>query len=153
MRKKSIDELLVGDIYQLIVGTPAYVKKSAKLRAAVEAMINVPYSQKVYVVDKDNKLLGTITIATLLRQVGYRLGARKPGVISFFKFLSEIFKESVEEFMEAPVDVTKNVKIRDALQLMVENRLNNLPVVDEKGRLIGELNSIEILREAKNHLE
>jgi CBS-domain-containing membrane protein len=32
---------------------------------------------------------------------------------------------------------------------MVDNHLNDLPVIDEEGKIIGELNSLEILEEAK----
>lgn len=151
--RKSVQDITVGDVYTLVVGRPATVRKGSSLKNAIDAIVNNPYSQKVYVVDGHGKLLGTVTMAALLRQVGYRLGARKPGIISFFKFLSEMLKDNIEEFMEHSVSVTKDMLMKDALQLMVEYRLNNLPVVDEKGKLIGELNGIEILTEAKNYID
>ncbi len=77
------------------------------------------------------------------------MGVRKTGVISFFKFVTGIFDDNVTEFMETPVMVTNEHKVLDALRKMVEYHLNDLPVVDEKGKIIGELNSLEILEEAK----
>ena len=112
-------------------------------------MIKKTNSQKAYVVDDDNKLVGTITMETVLKQIGYIYGVRQPGIMSFFKFVSGILKEDVTDFMEKnPVKVTKEDKILDALKMMVENHLNDLPVVDENGTVIGELNGIEIMSRA-----
>ena len=143
---KDIKDLRVEDIYQLVVGKPATIHMNMELKDAVEPMLQNTISQKVYVVNDKNQLIGTITLETILRKIGYIYGVRKPGVMSFFQFLREILKESVIEFMEKdPVKVTKDDKILDALKLMVTYHLNNLPVVDENDVIIGELNGIEIL--------
>ena len=150
MIEKDFKDLLVGDVYNLLVTKPAVAKKGSKLREALDALVDRPITRKVYIVDKENKLVGTITIETLLRQVGYRTGARKEGLTSFFKFLGEIFKEDVDDFMnKTPITVTKEDALVDATKLMVENHLNDLPVIDGEGHLVGELNSLEIIKEAK----
>ena len=61
------------------------------------------------------------------------------------KFLGGVLKENVTEFMEKPVTITNEYKLLDAMQKMVEYHLNDLPVIDDGGRIIGELNSLEIL--------
>ena len=149
MPGKDIKDITVGEAYEISLGKPAIVGEEAILKDAVDAMTLNTTSRKVYVVDSQGKLKGAITIETLLRQVGYRVGVREAGVISFFKFLGGVFKENVTEFMEDPVTVTKEYKLLDALQKMVEHHLNDLPVIDDEGRLIGELLSIEILEYAK----
>ena len=153
MFKKDINELLVGDVIDILVGKPAVVKKDALLKDAIEVITNNETSWKVYVVDESNKLIGVITIETLLRQVGYLVGVRETGMISFFKFLSGVFKENVVDFMEKPVRINKGHKILEALQTMVEYHLNDLPIIDDDERLIGELHSLEILKYAKNIFE
>ena len=153
MFKKDINELLVGDVIDILVGKPAVVKKDALLKDAVEAITNNKTSWKVYVVDESYKLIGVITIETLLRQVGYLVGVRETGMISFFKFLSGVFKENVVDFMEKPVRINKRHKILEALKMMVEYHLNDLPIIDDDERLIGELHSLEILKYAKNIFE
>lgn len=146
---KDIRNLRVEDIYQLCCAEPATTKISDELTGAIRAMIDKPLSQKVYVVDDDNRLIGTITMQTILRQVGYIYGVREPGVVSFFKFLKEVLKEDIQEFMEKkPAKVLKTDKVLDAFKLMVTTQLNNLPVVDENDVIIGELDGIEILRKA-----
>jgi len=149
MTEKDIKDVRVEDVYEIMIGKPALVYEDAILKDAVDAMIQNFISRKVYVIDKKGKLKGMISIETLLKQVGYRIGVRETGVVSFFKFLSGIFKENVSEFMQTPVTVTNNHKLLDALKKMVEYHLNDLPVVDEEGKIIGELNSLEILEHTK----
>ena len=149
MLEVDIRDLKVGEAHDIMVGKPALVKEDAILKDAVESITKNLTSRKVYVVDEEGKLMGVITIETLLRQVGYRVGVREAGMISFFKFLSGIFKENVTEFMEQPVTITNRHNVLDALRMMEEHHLNDLPVIDDEGRIIGELNSLEILAHAK----
>ena len=153
MSEKDIRDLKVGEAYETMVGKPAAVGEEAILKDAVDAMTQNLISRKVYVVDGEGKLKGVVTIETLLKQVGYKVGVREAGVVSFFKFLSGVFKENVTEFMEKPVTITNDHKVLDGLKKMVEYHLNDLPVVDDEGRIIGELNSLEILLHAKDIFE
>jgi CBS domain-containing protein len=148
MVEKDFRDLSVGDIFE-IVSKPVSVPEDAILKDAVEAITQDSHSRKVYVVDGEGKLKGVITIETMLRQVGYRVGVREAGVISFFKFVSDILKDNVMEFTEKPATITKRHKVLDALRMMVEHHLNDLPVTDEENRLVGELNSVEILVKAR----
>lgn len=149
MTEIDIRDVKVKDVYDTMVGKPAIVKDDALLKDAVEAMTINHISRKVYVTDSEGKLLGVISMETLLKHVGYRVGVREEGMISFFKFVTGIFKENVTEFMKDPITVTNENKVLDALKIMVENHLNDLPVIDDEGKIIGELNSLEILEEAK----
>ena len=149
MSEIDIRDVKVADVYETMVGKPALVYENALLKDAVEAMTLNHISRKVYVIDPGGKLLGMISLETLLKQVGYRVGVRETGVISFLKFVTGIFKENVTEFMEKPVTITNEHKVLDALKKMVEYHLNDLPVIDENGKIIGELNSLEILVQAK----
>ncbi len=124
--------------------------EDAILKDAIEAMTENLTSRKVYVVDRKGFLKGVITTETMLRQVGYKLGVRETGVISWIKYVSGILKDNVTEYMEKnPVTVTDDHKVLDALQKMVEYHLNDLPVVDADGRIVGELLSLELMLEAK----
>jgi CBS domain-containing protein len=149
MAEVDIRDLKIKDVYETMVGKPALVYEDAMLKDAVEAMTVNHISRKVYVIDPEGKLLGMISMETMLKQVGYRVGVRETGVLSFLKFVSGIFKENVTDFMETPVILTNEHMVLDALKKMVEYHLNDLPVVDEEGKIVGELNSLEILEEAK----
>jgi len=153
MSEKDLKDLKVGDIFEIVTGKPAIVNEDSMLMDAVEAITQNVTSHKVYVVNSQGKLIGVITIETLLRQVGYKAGVRETGMISFFKFLGGIFKENVTEFLEKPITVTKDDFVIEALQKMVEYHLNDLPIIDDEYKIIGELHSLEILKHTKNYFE
>jgi len=128
------------------VAEAATVLKTATLRQAVEAMVKDSETRKVYVVDEEHKLVGTITLETLMRHTGYLLGVRKTGMTSFLRMLGEISDDKVTEVMNKPVKVSSNELLVNVTKMMVENHLNDLPVVDDTGRLVAELNGLDILK-------
>ncbi len=142
----------VGDLADSLITRPATIGEGATLKDAAEAIIERDTTRKVYVVDENGLLKGTITLETLMRHVSYRLGARPPGVISFFRFISEIEKDNVVNFMAKPSPITPQTKIVEVVRRVVEDRLNDFPVIDDKGALLGELNTLSLLKVTKSVL-
>lgn len=149
--ERPIKEMRVKDVLALAGRRrrPATVSQDATLSEATDALLRNRETRKVYVVDKDDRLLGTVTLETLLRHTGYRLGVRGTGMTSFIRMLAEISDDKVKEVMAKPVKVLEDELILNVTKLMVENHLNDLPVVDDKGRLVTELNGLDILLMAK----
>jgi len=152
---KPIGDIRVSDVLKDIGGLmkPAVVSKDATLRDAVDAIIEDSKTRKVYVVDAEGKVVGTITLETLMRQGGYRLGVRTPGMTSFLRMLAEIAKDKVTEVMAKPVKVYDDELLTNVTRLMVEHHLNDLPVVDRDGKIVGELNGLDILRASRKFWE
>ena len=150
---KPISDIRVADVLADTGKTTkaSAVSKDATLREAVEAMVENSETRKVYVLDDDGKLVGTITLETLLRQAGYRFGVRKIGVTSFLRMLAEISDEKVTDVMGKPVKVLLDEMIVNVTRLMVENHLNDLPIVDSQNKLVGELNGLDILKSSMKH--
>lgn len=145
---KRIGDIRVSDVLESAAKAvaPATVGADASLREAVEAIIKDSETRKVYVLDADGKLVGTITLEVLLRHGGYRLGVRSTGMTSFLRMLREITDDNVKEVMAKPVKVSKDELLVNVTKLMVENHLNDLPIVDDQGRLVAELNGLDILK-------
>ncbi len=152
---KPISDIRVADVLAEIGKTMivSSVSADATLRDAVEAMVDNSETRKVYVLDKDGKLVGTITLETLLRHAGYRFGVRRVGVTSFLRMLAEISDEKVTDVMSKPVKVLLDEMIVNVTRLMVENHLNDLPIVDSQNKLVGELNGLDILKSSMKHWE
>jgi CBS-domain-containing membrane protein len=135
----------VGDFMDDSITKPAIVSATATLRDAVDAILDARTTRKAYVVDESGVLKGTISIETLMRHVSYRIGARAPGVVSWLRFIRDMESDQVEDFMSKPVHVTKDTMIVDIVRRVVSEHLNDFPVLDEHGRLIGELNAFNLL--------
>ena len=138
----------VGENFERIVGPAATVPATATLHDAVTALLTTPASRKVYVVDKMSRLVGVITMESLMKHLSHRLGAHEAGVFSFMRYVRDMQTDSVEPFMRDPVKVTRQTKIIDVARLVVEFHLNDFPVVDDNGRIEGEVNSLRLLQSA-----
>ena len=149
---KPISDIRVQEVIDEVgkVSKPATVTMDEPLRNAVEAIVNSE-TRKVYVLDADGKIKGTITLETLLRQAGYRLGVRKVGMTSFLRMMGEISRDKVQDVMVKPVRVLKDEMLVNVTRLMVENHLNDLPIVDDNGALVGELNGVDILKASRKY--
>ncbi|HPP44814.1 MAG TPA: CBS domain-containing protein, partial [Methanomassiliicoccaceae archaeon] len=97
--EKKFSELLVGDVAAKLVQTAATVGPKASIREVIEKMIANPLSRKVYVVDEQGRYIGTVNTETILRLIGYRVGVRKDGGISFMRFLLDALKEEAGHIM------------------------------------------------------
>jgi len=150
---KKFSDVLVCDVYDKIVLKPSQLRKDAKINDAIEQMIANPLSRKVYVVDDDGKYVGTVSTETILRLIGYRVGVRDGGGISFYRSLRDMFKEDVKSIMVKGRAVTKTDTLTYAMTIMMEDHLNDLPVVDAENHLVGELVSLELFLEGRRVFE
>jgi len=148
VKEEPIGDIRVSDVIDRAGRTtsPATVRTDATLRKAVEAITMDNETRKVYVLDDEGKLAGTVTLEVLLRHAGYKFGVRSTGMTSFLRMLAEISDDLVSEVMAKPIKVSSDELLVNATKLMIENHLNDLPVVDGENRLVGELNGLDILR-------
>lgn len=102
------------------------------------------------VVDKGNKVIGIITQADILSIVGMRKEH------TFKDLLKHMLGEPLPEckigdivgdiMVSSPVTIKARANIAEAAQLMNEMKIRRLPVVDEKGLLIGIISRADILK-------
>ena len=145
----SPSKSVVGDVYDKIVDKPTYVKKGARLKEAMEVAIQNPLARSVYVIDDNNRVLGAINSRTLLRFAGFRAGVKEDGD-SLFLGINRAMDDEVSDRVYFRIwSVTKDTDIKKALRYMMTNDQDSLPVVDEEGRLLGELIGIELLMKCR----
>jgi len=142
--EKRFEDTLVGDVSDKLVLKPSRVSKDANLGEVVDQMLANPLSRKVYVTDQNGRYLGTVSTETVLRLMGYRLGIRDVGGVSFYRFLRDTLKQDIADLVTPTRSVTKDDRLVDVLEIMIKDHVNDLPVVDAEGRLIGELVSLEL---------
>jgi CBS domain-containing protein len=143
---KPFAEELVKDAKRLIVNNPATVNMGAQVYSAVEEILKDPRTETVYVIDETRRLVGIITVNDLLKVSCIQLSAyKKTNLFNFFKYMSLLYSEHVEDIMRKPISIRNKEKLISALGIMEKNNLSDLPVVDENNVIIGELNGLEIL--------
>lgn len=151
--EKRFEDVLVDDVFDKFVLKASQVGKGATIAMVIDQMLANPVSRKVYVIDAEGRYVGTVSTETVLRLMGYRLGIREYGGASFIRFLRDTLKERVDDFMVKGRTVTRQTKLTAAMKIMIEDHLNDLPVVDAEGRLEGELVSQELMLAGKKVFE
>ena len=81
----------------------------------------------IMVADNHNKLLGTVTDGDIRRKL---LKVQKP-LSSFF------IDDALEHSIRTPTTVKQDVLLRDAVLLMEQKQVWDLPVIDGENRLVG----------------
>lgn len=113
------------------------------------------------VVNDEGKLVGIVSEADLLfkeRPIRLPLYLLLLGGIIYLepldRFLQELKKSLgvlVKDVMTAnPVTITPDAPISQAADLMLEKRINRLPVVDEQGKFVGIITRDDLLRALKS---
>lgn len=136
----------VRDAFRLIVTEPIIVTKGMGLREVVEKVLEDPRTRSAYVVDGRHRVVGMIALREMLGAIEGSLSiterARAPAKA---RPRRKVLPFSVEAHMFKPVTVSADDRLIDALEKMIEHGQEDLPVVDEDGVLVGELNGFEIL--------
>lgn len=153
MEVKSFDELLVGDVFKSMVVKPSILGLDATIKDVINEMLENPVARKVYITDQEGKLAGTVTTETVLRLIGYRVGVRETGLLPFIRFLRDVLKEKAADVMTESIYVRPDTTLKEAFTKMLEHHLNDLPVVDGDGKLIGELNTLQLFSIARSLFE
>jgi len=146
---KAFAELRVSDVQDLFVAEPAKVQKSAKISEVIERMLACPVCSTVYVIDVEGNLVGAVTQTKILELIGFRVGVRENSSVGFMHLLRDTLKENAEQIVIKTKTVKRDTKLSDALRIMIENRITELPIVDDDHKLIGELNSLELFAKGK----
>lgn len=135
---------LVKDAYRLVVKDPIVVRKDMHLREVIEMILAEPRTRSAYVVDENKKLIGMISLKQLLQAIEVCISISHSmesqpntvkGKVNFY----------TKDTMFIPQVVHEEDTLLGALEIMISNEMEDLPVVDENGVLIGELNGFEIL--------
>ncbi|MBA3044964.1 MAG: CBS domain-containing protein [Candidatus Thermoplasmatota archaeon] len=142
----DIDDKIIGDISGYLLAEPAKVKRGTQVHEAMQVLLDNPYSRKIYIIDDNQKLLGSISYLHIIRVSTARYKIRKAGFWPFIRYLKDMFLDDVSDLMKNANPVRDDKTLKDALEIMLENDETDLPVVDKDGRLLGELRGMEIMR-------
>lgn len=147
---KPFSALKVADAHDLINSRPPTVQKGASLRKAIDALLAHPLSRAVYVIDAEGNLAGVVTVETLLKHVGYRAGVRENSAKAYIALLRDSLKDGVEQVMRKAKAVTEETPLKEVLFIMLDEHVNDVPVVDDSYKLVGELIGLEMITAAKD---
>ena len=124
------------------------VKTESSLREVLQAMIKRHRGRIVYVADFEGKVKGFISLDNL-KDVIFRhyLKSRVSDPLVITEHIVELFtSEKAEDIMDAGLSTCHEHEcLHDVVIRMIERNVKDMPVVDQEGRIIADLDILDLL--------
>ena len=144
-------ELLLGrktvsEVRDLLVKDPTVVRANDDLDSVCASVVCDSKTRHVYVVDDDNKLLGSIRMNTMVEYLfPYTSLVEQGSKILKGKAVSPDARWA-KEVMDTPLlYVKETTTLSEVARIFMREQINELPVVDDNMIIIGEVNFYEII--------
>jgi CBS domain-containing protein len=119
------------------------IHADAHVDEAIQAMIRSPHSRLVYVVDEEQRVLGTISLGQLIR---HALPESREPQIHARSLLGMIAHETAGHIMQPrPVCAREDEAVDDVLRRLIDANLKEFPVIDAQDRIIADLTVVDLL--------
>lgn len=128
--------------------TPAFitVKDSTSLDTVIRSFVAGASAQAIFVVDDQGLYRGAITRKDLLNWVAIKIVGGEPArSLSVGNMRTILFAADAADLMRKGSTVPEMMDLAEALKLMMDSGEPVLPVVDDAGKLVGDLRVSEIL--------
>jgi len=122
---------------------PLTVALGTEAAEALATMLAEPCARDVYVIDEDNKIVGHLSHIRLAQSV---LIEHRP-VHTRRQLIERIVGGRVDELMDPETYLARpDEHLDEVLSRQLSKQLEDLPVIDYDGRLLGAINLSEVLR-------
>lgn len=137
------EKIKIKDLLPHASSTPAIVKQEDSLEKVINSMIDDPQTENVYVTDNQGIIIGTISLKTVLQRICIDCLPARSSPYNVLEFISS---ETAKDLMtENPVYATPEDDLRSVLEKMLRIDVLEIPVVDEKRKVIGNLKVMEFI--------
>jgi Mg/Co/Ni transporter MgtE len=134
----------VADIRHLLVEKPAVITPEQPISRLLKCILEDPRTRHVYVVDKTGRMVGSVRLNSLIR---YLFPSESlDSVESAGEMFRVLSADCVGDIMNEDFHwVRDSTTLEELVRIMSEDQVNELPVVDEGMRPIGEINMLEVI--------
>ena len=141
-----LGHLQVKDIRHLLVENPASVPAGAPLRDVLAKMTEDLRTRQVYVVDNEGRLIGAVRMNSVVEYLFPLEATLEHDKGLYVAYFPKIGAQTAADLMVSPpIRVTEETTLGEMSRLLMEEGINELPVVDEQERLIGQVNMYETI--------
>lgn len=136
--------LRVRDAMKIITSPSIIVREEASIYETVRLMIDTPHARLASVVDEQGRLVGIVTLKSLVDHIfAHRHFENRKTLGSMFNIVHT--ENSLDLATPQVIYVTPDESLEEAVQKMQAVGLEEIPVVDEEGIVIGDINLLDLL--------
>jgi len=135
---------IVDIISDLLVNQAPIIPVDAPIALVLDEIINQDSNRAVYVVDKANKLLGTITLNEIARHIfsmshEHRVHSRR--------IMDMVTSEDVDHIMKKnPPYIRENETLGDVIGKMIKSDMKHIALVDENNKVLCDISMVDIIK-------
>ncbi len=152
--KGGLDRTLVRDVLHVFMFPPSTVSPDDSVEEMLRVMIRDTHTRHVYVVDAENRLVGVVRMNRVVEYLFPHVllrGLAEEEMVWGTHFLESIGAKVVGDIMnDTPCYVLGTDPLSKVGEILTEEKINELPVVDEDRRLIGQVNVYQIINNYLN---
>lgn len=149
-KRNELGRLKIKDVMHLVVENPTVVRKDEAIAKLLEAVNKDLKTRHVYVVDDENKLIGSVRMNSIVKYLFPMKAILSSSITSHSNLNVNIFSATAENLMKIePFSVKAESTLSSAATIMIREEINELPVVDDEMHIIGQINVYEIIEAYK----
>ncbi len=147
MNKTFVKEILLPSSRTLAA------REHDPIETAIQQFVHQPDVHTLFIVDENEKLKGLLKLHYILNWVKLKLGMnltdrasmRVAGTSQAFEIMKLCQSQTIGDIISPAATVKPSDTLEQALHILVHEQLEELPVVDESGKLIGEIRLTQLL--------
>lgn len=141
----EVNKKTVSDICDLIVKEATIIYENETIGTLFHKMIEDQRTRHVYVVDKKDVIVGSVRLNDLVDLILPYLQNLDNNM--FNKFISDFSSKPVSSIMLKDfLHIKNDTNLSDMISQMLAHRINELPIVDDNNKIIGEVNFLEFIK-------
>jgi signal-transduction protein with cAMP-binding, CBS, and nucleotidyltransferase domain len=145
LKENKLSSFCVGDIRHIHTEFPVCINENESINEVLKSGISGKHCRNIYVLNSRQELTGVIRIKDMLRNL-FPLMALSEGLNLNVKNVPVMRATSARDIMsKSPACVKESTLLNQAMLLLLRENLLELPVVDDAGLIIGQLDASEII--------
>ena len=146
--KLKLGNMKVSDVKHLLVMDPVVVSPDQAIDELLATMIKDPKKRYAYVVDKKGRLIGSVCMNDVVKYLFPFEAVVESSTEMLVGKYAYFETKTVGDIMnDSPRFMKEDTLLSDMADIMVQENINELPVVDDKMHIIGQLSLYEVTTE------
>ena len=149
-KRNNLGRMSISEVRNLIVKEPTTIHLNDEIDELIKKINENLKTRHVYVIDDNRKLIGSVRMNSIVQYLFPMAAILSAGITSTTKLDVNLFSYKVADIMKQdPFSVKEDSKLGDIAMIMIKEKINEFPVVDDDMRLIGQINVYEIIEAYK----
>ena len=144
--------ILVKDVYQLHGTATDTISEDTSLEHIISRFANEPGLRGVFLIDARQRLSGIVTRADLMKWAHFQLyggkGRYELSISEFFRIADAKKAKDLARRDGRSLGIKETDSLQTALDKMLDVEEDVLPVIDNQGKILGDLRLSEVLLKA-----